>query len=128
MALLVVVLAASPFMFSALTKKPKLNQQYFKQKWQEVYDLLNTGEGKMLAVIEADKLLDKALVDLKVKGVTMGERMVAAQAKFSDKDHAWRAHKLRNKMVHEPGFRPKPNQIKDALVGFRQGLKDLGAL
>jgi hypothetical protein len=128
LAAMLLVLISIPFIFVKFFKKAKLNQANYKKSWQQIYELLSTGEGKMLSVIEADKLLDKALLELKIKGSTMGERMVSAQAKFSDPDQVWRAHKLRNKMVHESGFKPASNEIKDALLGFKRGLKDLGAL
>jgi hypothetical protein len=128
LAVLAVILILVPIIYVKFIKKSTLDKVYFKKTWQEIYRLLGTGDGQSLSIIEADKLLDKALLDLKVKGKTLGERMVSAQNKFSNVDHVWRAHKLRNKMVHESGFKPKPVDIKDALLGFRTALKDLGAL
>jgi hypothetical protein len=126
--ILALVLIVTPIIYIKFIKKSTLDRELFKKRWQEIYRLLGTGDGQSLSIIEADKLLDKALIDLRIKGKTLGERMVSAQNKFSNVDHVWRAHKLRNKMVHESGFKPKPVDIKDALLGFRTALKDLGAL
>jgi len=82
----------------------------------------------ILAVIDADKLFDEALKKRNYKGKTMGERLVSAQRDMSDNDAVWYAHKLRNRLVHEPTTRLRKNEAKNALAGFRQGLKDLGAL
>jgi len=40
----------------------------------------------------------------------------------------WYAHKLRNRLVHEPNVRLKKSEAQMALTGFRQALRDLGAL
>jgi hypothetical protein len=81
-----------------------------------------------LAIIDADKLLDDALKKRHFKGKTMGERLVAAQKNLSDNDAVWFAHKLRNRLVHETNVRLKKRDVQKALSGFRQGLRDLGAL
>ena len=107
---------------------PKLDQQYFQEKWFELLARVKTPEGMMLAVIDADKLLDEALKRHHVRGKTMGERLVSAQRLISDNDAVWYAHKLRNRLVHEPNIRLKKKEAQIALAGFRQGLKDLGAM
>jgi hypothetical protein len=109
-------------------KRPhKLNQSYFQHQWVELLARVKTPEGMMLAIIDADKLLDEALKKHHFKGKTMGERLVSAQRIISDNDAVWYAHKLRNRLVHEPHVRLKKNEAKTALAGFRQGLHDLGA-
>ncbi len=111
------------------TRPRNLNQQYFEKHWLELLTRVRTGyDGMILAVIDADKLLDEALKKQRYKGKTMGERLVAAQRTLSDNDGVWYAHKLRNRLVHEPTSRLKKNEAKEALAGIRQGLKDLGAL
>ncbi len=110
-------------------KRPhKLNQQYYQKKWLEILVRVKTYDGMILAVIDADKLLDEALKKRNYRGKSMGERLVTAQRDISDNDAVWYAHKLRNRLVHEPGVRLRKNEAKAALAGFRQGLKDLGAL
>ena len=109
--------------------KPKrLNQKYFGRKWLELLTRVKTPEGMILAVIDADKLLDDALKKRNFKGKTMGERLVAAQRELSNNDGVWFAHKLRNRLVHEPDVRLKQSEAKNALAGIRSGLHDLGAL
>ena len=105
-----------------------LNHQYYEDKWAELLARIKTPDGAVLAVIDADKLLDEALKRRGYKGKTMGERMVSAQRAFSNNDSVWFAHKLRNRLVHEPGAKLRQNDAKNALAGVRQGLKDLGAL
>jgi hypothetical protein len=105
-----------------------LNKASFQSSWSDIQKLCGNKDTWPLAVINADKLLDDALKKLRFRGKTMGERMVAAHKSFTDSDGAWYGHKLRNKLVHEHNIQLKERDIKDALVGIRQALKDLGAL
>lgn len=104
------------------------NKKYFDQKWAELLARVKTPEGMALAVIDADKLLDEALKRRGYKGKTMGERLVAAQRNLSNNDGAWFAHKLRNRLVHEPDVRLRKNDAKNALAGIKQSLQDLRVL
>jgi hypothetical protein len=110
-------------------KRPRsIDQSYFQQNWLELLARVKTPEGMMLAIIDADKLLDEALKRRRFRGKTMGERLVSAQRLISDNDAVWYAHKLRNRLVHEPNIKLRKKEAQTALAGFRQGLKDLGAL
>jgi hypothetical protein len=112
-----------------LQRRPKaLKTAYFQKRWQELQGLCSSKNTWPLAIINADKLLDEALKKRKYKGKTMGERLVAAQRAITDNDSVWFGHKLRNRLVHEENVKLKEKDVKLALVGFRQGLKDLGAL
>jgi hypothetical protein len=105
-----------------------LNNEYFQMRWRDLQKLCADKRTWPLAIIDADKLLDAALQKSKFKGKTMGERLVTAQRELSNNDAVWFAHKLRNKLVHEHMTSLKEADVKDALIGFRQALKDLGAL
>ncbi len=127
--LALIVLLAIVFGANLVKRRPRsLNIEYFKQKWQESQAFCKDKATWPLAVIHADKLVDEALKRRKYKGNTMGERMVAAQRDFSDNDGVWFAHKLRNRLVHEVDTKVKEADVKKALMGLRQALKDLGAL
>ena len=104
-----------------------LNKEYFQDRWFELLLRVKTPEGMILAVIDADKLLDEALKRRNFKGKTMGERLVSAQRTLGDNDAVWYAHKLRNRLVHEPDVKLKKSEAQTALNGFKKGLTDLGA-
>lgn len=118
------------FLISRLSRRVprRLKHEYFQKRWAELLARVKTADGMVLAVIDADKLLDEALKKRRFRGRTMGERLVAAQRSLSDNDSAWYAHKLRNRLVHEPNIRLRKREAQSALAGFRQALKDLGAL
>lgn len=123
--LLVVVAVAS----TILKRRPKmLNRQKYQQRWDEIQKSCANKEMWPLAVINSDKLLDEALKARKFKGKTMGERLVTAQHDLSSNDDVWFGHKMRNRLVHEEVGALKKRDVIRALAGFRQALKDLGAL
>lgn len=73
-------------------------------------------------------MLDKALIKRRYKGKSMGERLVSAQRSLSNNDSVWFAHNLVKKILSDENLRLREADVKDALVGFRQALRDLGAL
>ncbi|MBQ1528463.1 hypothetical protein IIZ77_02335 [Candidatus Saccharibacteria bacterium] len=82
-----------------------------------------------MAVVEGDKLLDKAMMEMGVSGKTMGERLKkCGKEKFSQLNAVWNAHKLRNQIAHESGFKLEYHQARHALTIYKQALKDLGAI
>lgn len=110
-------------------KRPRpLDPVYFKGRWQELQKNCSAKTTWPLAIIEADKLLDEALKRRRYKGKTMGERLVSAQRDLTSNDTIWFGHKLRNKLVHEDYKLTRKNEVKAALLGYWQALKDLGAL
>src|ERR1700754_3366050 len=103
----------------------RFNTAKFQADWQEIQRLCKSTDTWPLAVINADKLLDQALKLCRMKGKTMGERLVAAQRSLSDNDSVWYGHKLRNRIVHEEMHKLKQQDVQAALRGFRQAPKDL---
>jgi len=112
-----------------LRRKPKkLNQVYYQERWTALQKLCKDKSTWPLAIIDADKLLDDVLKKSKYKGKTMGERLVAAQRDITTNDEVWFGHKLRNRLVHETNVKLTEKIVKEALMGIRGALKDLGAL
>lgn len=106
----------------------RLKQEKFKKKWRDLQKKCADPEQWRSAIIEADNLLASALKKKRVKGSSMGERMVEAQKIFSDNDAAWFGHKLRTKLDSNPELQPAKDDVKRALMGIGQALKDLGAI
>jgi len=106
----------------------KPRKKTYNTRWKELQQFCKTKETWPDAIFAADKLLDKALLKKGFKGKSMGERMVSAQRKLTDNDDVWYAHKLCKKLRDDPTMKLKEKEVKEALVGFRQALKDLGAL
>lgn len=106
----------------------KLDQEFFQKGWHELQKLCGDKTTWKEAVIEADSLLAAALKKKRIGGKATGERLVKVQRILTDNDGVWFGHKLRNKIDAEPKMRLKEKEVKQALLGIRQALKDLGAL
>lgn len=128
---LIVVVGAVLFGLVSLTKKGrKLNVDKYRVRWMEIeQSVQKDSQGSyMIAVLNADKLVDQALRDLGTRGNTMGERMKVSKDKFSHLNALWDAHKLRNRIAHEDGVKLSHMQTRRALAAFKRALKDLGAI
>lgn len=123
-----VVVAACAVVGFILYRRPRtLNVVKFQNKWRDMQKLLANKDNWKQAVVDADKLLDEALRKKRFKGKTMGERLTKAQRLLTDNESVWFGHKLRAKIESEPDAKLKEKDVKDALLGIRQALKDLGA-
>lgn len=123
------VVVAGGVAFWFFYRRPgKLDAVFFQTEWTQLQKLLRDKAMWSTAIVEADRLLDMALKKRKMRGKSMGERMVKAQRLFSDNDSVWFGHKLRSKIEADPDMKLKETEVKQALVGIRQGLKDIGAL
>jgi hypothetical protein len=113
-----------------LRRSRKLKTRKFSDRWQALQQYCASRKTWPSAITEADDLLCEALKKKGYKGKTTGERLVAAQHDLSDNEAAWFGHKLRQKVSEGPvDVRTlKKKDIVIALAGFRQALRDLGAL
>lgn len=121
-----VLFAVLVFVYRRTPKK--LHADKFLGDWKELQGFCRDKSTWGQAVIDADRLLDKALKRRKFKGKRMGERMVSAQRTITNNDQLWFAHNLAKKVIADPAMKLKEVEVKTALIGFRQALKDLGAL
>lgn len=124
--LLVVVFITSILIWRRWPKS--LDPVFFQGQWQTLQKQLRDKTKWPEAIVAADTLLDLALKKKHFRGRSMGERLVKAQRLFTDNDGVWFGHKLRNKIDTDPAVKLKETEVKQALVGIRQGLKDIGAL
>lgn len=109
-------------------RKRKLNTAKFAKRWKELQQNCATRKTWPQAIIEADNLLDDALKKARYKGKTTGERLVAAQHTLTSNDTVWFGHKLRKSIASQDVRKLKKSDVLAALAGFRQALRDLGAL
>ncbi|MEK7602875.1 MAG: hypothetical protein AAB459_01345 [Patescibacteria group bacterium] len=123
---LFIFLVAGIFIRAKLPKKLKVDK--FINDWQELQLFCKDKTTWPHALSAADALLDKALKRRKFKGKSMGERLVNAQRTLTNNDGVWFAHNLCKKVIEKPATRLREADVKSALIGFRQALKDIGAL
>lgn len=111
-----------------LRRKRRLNVEDFTKRWQELQKNCASRKTWPQAVTEADALLDRALKQKRFKGKTTGERLVSAQHVFSSNNEVWFSHKFCKRIGEIDVRKLKKKDVADALTGFRQALRDLGAL
>ena len=99
-----------------------------RKKWNKLQKLCADKKCWTEAILEADKLLDNALRRKRLKGKSMGERLVSAQDHMSNNDGVWYAHNLAKKIIDQKVMKLRKTETKKALLYFGQALKDLGAL
>ena len=106
------------------------NQDKYRSDWLAIdKQLVKDNEASYhLSILNADKLLDRALKEAGYKGATMGDRMKSAKDTWSNANHVWTAHKLRNQIAHETNVKVSYDTTRRALVAFKQALKDIGAI
>lgn len=129
-AVAVVIILVAVFVGLRIRKRRprRLKVDKYVAKWKELQQYCRKKDTWPEAVIAADKLLDSALKRRRFSGKRMGERMVSAQRTFTDNDAVWFAHNLCKKVLADDTFKLKEADVKNALLGFGQALRDLGAL
>lgn len=127
----ILIVAALLFVTITITGKRKhhFNVEKYQTRFLAIENRLNKDNAAtfMVSVIDGDKLLDRALIEMGVPGKTMGERLKRCGDKFTDLNAVWRAHKLRNALAHED-IEISYKQATNALAVYKQALKDLGAI
>lgn len=103
-----------------------------QRKWAEVLELLKLGGPSRFrsAIIEADKLLDYCLQRRGFSGNNLGERLKFGQKsmEWETYDMAWKAHKVRNKIVHDYDSEVLHWEAEEAIRRFEKVLRELGGL
>lgn len=107
----------------------QLDVTKYRSRWMAIETQLSrdNAQSHVLCILEADKLLDAALKDKGLPGKTMAERM-KAQGRWTNGNGVWAAHKLRNRLAHDTDASVDYSRAKQALVAFKQALKDVGAI
>ena len=130
--LAILIVAAMVLLAMMATKKRQ--HKFDKEKYQtrflsiENHLVKSSPATFMKTVIDSDKLLDKAMMELGIPGKNMGERLKHSKDRFSDINAVWRAHKLRNALAHEDDLEITYKQAATALSIYKQALKDLDAI
>lgn len=100
-------------------------------RWDEIQRHLNsTKEAEWkFAVIEADSLVDHVLKTSGYPGDTMGERLKTMdKSQIVTLDGLWEAHKIRNRLAHDPNYFLRYGEAKRAVGLYEKTLKELNAL
>ena len=81
------------------------------------------------AIIEADIMLDDALLRRGYAGIGVGEKLQQAAGSLGSLHDAWEAHKVRNQIAHEgSAFDLSATMVSRTLARYEAALRELGAL
>jgi len=108
-----------------------LRNVILKGRWNKIIKTIqaNSPEALKVAIIEADKLVDDALKQLGFEGETMADRLNTVSVDdVKSLERLWRAHRVRNNLVHTPGFEVSPEITKDVLSNYETFLKEIKLL
>lgn len=106
----------------------RMDTSYFMERWLALQKFCASRKTWPDAILEADGLLEEALKRAGYKGKTTGERLVAAQKALSNNESVWFGHKYCKRVPEEDVRRLRKQDVLEALHGFRQALRDIGAL
>ncbi len=126
----ILLIAVTVFALISRARGNSLNVEKYRSDWLKIErSLVKDNEASYhLSILNADKLLDRALRESGFKGKTMGERMKSASKTWSNANLVWMAHKLRNQIAHETNVQIQYDTARRALGAFKQGLKDVEAI
>lgn len=101
----------------------------WQKKWKELEDMLDGNQSQLaVAVIEADKLLDRVMKSMALPGKDFGERLKFLCYSRPELKAVWPANLVRNRLVHEAHYELDRRSALNALKSFERALKDLGVL
>ena len=128
----ILIVAVLVFVAILLTGKHghHFNVEQYQARFLEIENSLkqNNPASFVTCVINCDKLLDKAMIEMGAPGKTMGDRLKKIGGRFTNLNAVWRAHKLRNAIAHESDLELSYKQVYNAVQVYKQALKDLGAI
>ncbi len=99
-----------------------------RQHWDRICEQIASSESSdwKLAVLEADAMLDEMIAGLYPHfGDNLGERLKKIEpSDFPDLDKAWEAHKVRNRIAHEPNYDLSAREARRAIQYYQRIFED----
>ena len=103
-------------------------KRHLNKSWQKILGRLNKSDeaNLRLALIEADNLFDDLLKQMRIPGESMADRLkYIDSSQVPNIDEIWRAHKLRNIIVHNHEYQITRNEIEFGVRAYEKALKEL---
>lgn len=108
-----------------------LRDALVRERWNAIVEKARAGgaDAMKIALIEADKLVDDLLKQMGLQGEHMADRLSQiAPEELRSLDRLERAHRLRNTVVHTPGFMVTAQEAEQALLDYQAFLKEVKTL
>ncbi len=113
------------------SRELKIREKAFRDRWINVLKVASQGtpEALKVAIIDADKLADDSLKQLGIIGETMADRIEEITSdEVASIDRLLSAHRVRNDLVHNPGFEISKHKAKNLLEDYEAFFKDIDLL
>ncbi len=107
------------------------NFESYGKHWGEIWKKAFSAppQSLTLAIVAADNLVGDALRDLGLEGEHIADRLEKLNPReVKTLNSLWRAHRVRNDLVHTTGFEIKESEATEILNIYESFLKELGAL
>ena len=117
--------------FFDIIGKEELSRRRAVKAWKQIQKRLKIGGEAQLkmAIIEADKILDEILKKSGYQGENMSDRLKQiTPAQISNIEEIWQAHKIRNRIVHEPDFSILSNEAENIIEIYEKTFKESGLI
>lgn len=118
------------YFFDVLGKN-RISKRRTVKIWKQILRRFDTGDDSnlKLAIIEADKVLDELLKLSGYEGETMGDRLKQiTSANLSNISEIWQAHKIRNRIVHEPDFKLDRGEAWMCVEIYKKAFQEFGLI
>jgi len=115
---------------SGILKRKQLVQKYVSM-WEKIKVEAESAppHSYTTAIVNADILIDELLKDAGFEGKDMGERLGKINGLgLKTLEGVWRAHRLRNKIVHTSGFEASRDAKNETLLVYENFLKEIKVL
>ena len=108
-----------------------LQTAVFRERWASVSKKasLDSPDAMRAAIIEADSIVDDILRTIGISGEHVADRLAQINPDtLQSFDRLWRAHRLRNELVHTPDFSLSAEDAKSTLEDYESFLREIGVL
>ncbi len=120
-------------------RKKSIDSMYIREtkqvernkKWESISYMIRTPNPNdwKIAIIEADAMLDDLFIRLGYPGESLGDRMKSVnKAQFPAIDDAWEAHKVRNMIAHQDGYKLDQREALRVYYLYEKVFTDAGLL
>ncbi|MBN1494218.1 hypothetical protein JW911_00595 [Candidatus Peregrinibacteria bacterium] len=121
--ILAVFISITVFILATKHKVTERHKRFVRKEWAKIIQIKDLNPNA--ALMEADKLFDHLLTLLGYTG-GLGDKLKKCGSLFHDLNGLWLAHKTRNKIAHEIGFKLNVKECDSLLKKFKHAFHDLG--
>jgi len=105
-----------------------LKDAVMKERWGAIMTKFGVGtpEAMRLAIIEADAFVDTALKGRRIPGEHLADRLSNLETQdIASMNRMWRAHRMRNDLVHTTGFTITPPDAARTMSDYEAFLREI---